>query len=146
MQQFTITYTIRDTESQQTVTLPAPLGMCADLARYNLLDSPAELLIADEAITIEFAYPLTTPYYKNCHSPGGFTRLNLFTLICEGYQYVYDLEEKTQGDPGDINDTLYNRAPTSGPFGIWGHRLEDLCIEHLQYDPTTHELLLFISS
>ena len=35
------------------------------------------------------------------------------------------------GDPGRASPTLYNRAESYGPYGIWGHDLSDLVMHDI---------------
>jgi hypothetical protein len=62
-------------------------------------------------ITVEDSNPLTVGHL-----------LYIYTLA---YQMVYALEEEEEGDPGHIPGML-NRSKSDGPFGIWGHDIEDL--------------------
>jgi hypothetical protein len=44
------------------------------------------------------------------------------------YQEIYYREDTTSGaNPPGNNPGTYNRVTTNGPYGIWGHRIGDLC-------------------
>lgn len=98
-----------------------------DVADMDVVD-PDEKVTDLETLKIEFDYPLTVPAIINFERTGGFTRLELFEAIYFGYKYIYDTEDGESGDPGMMPGSL-NRAPSEGPFGIWGHVMEDLVIE-----------------
>ena len=109
------------------------------------LVNPKEVVIKDEKIQILFSYPLTNKVMFTYEKKGGFTRMDLFRLIYEGYEKIYDEEEKKVGDPGPY-EMLYNRKKSDGKYGIWGHQIADLWIEILFYDLTKKILNLSIGS
>lgn len=92
------------------------------------LVNPNEMVTGLEKLVIEFDYPLSNPTALEFTSRGGFSRLNLFRCIYEGYKRIYDVED---GDPGNIPGML-NHATSDGPFGIWGHSMGDLFIEGVE--------------
>lgn len=89
----------------------------------NLID-PDKLITPSKDIKIRFDYPLSRPVVLSFSNPDGFTRKQLFEAIYAGYKHIYDLED----DPGYIEGT-FNRASSEGPYGIWGHYMDDLFIE-----------------
>jgi len=111
----------------------------------NQLVNPNEVVINDEKIQILFSYPLTNKVMFTYEKKGGFTRMDLFRLIYEGYKKIYNEEDSEVGDPG-IYDMLYNRKKSDGKYGIWGHYIGDLWIEILYYDPSTRILKMAIGS
>jgi len=76
---------------------------------------------------------------------GGFTRIDLFRCIYEGYKKIYDEEEQEVGDLG-IYENLYNRKESDGKYGIWGHYLDDLFLEGVFYNLDLNLVTLFIGS
>jgi tetratricopeptide (TPR) repeat protein len=114
-----------------------------DIEVRNHVINPDELLITDEEISIGFSYPLTVKAKFEYENKSGFTRMDIFRCIYDGYKQIYDAEEKAAGDPGTY-ERLYNRKKSNGPYGIWGHYLEDLIIEGVSYDPKKKQVHLFI--
>ena len=112
-------------------TVPAIIDYEDEKKREKIINAN-EIIIEDEKITIEFTYPLSVKVTVECKQKKEFTRMNLFELIYEEYKIIYE-EEAEVGDPGAY-ESLYNRKRSQGKCGIWGHFLEDLCIESLRYD------------
>ena len=112
--------------------------------RNNIID-PDDILISDESIKINFTYPLSLKVEFTFNNKGGFTRIDLFRCIYEGYKKIYEEEAATVGDPGRYK-RLMNRRPSNGPYGIWGHYMEELIIERINYDPSTNTLNMLIGS
>jgi len=122
--------------------------MVEDYAREyerNTLVNPDELAIKEHKITIEFSYPLSVKVYLEFEKEGGFTNMDLLRCVYEGYKKIYDEEEAQAGDPG-IYDMLYNRRPSHGKYGIWGHYMNDLYLEVINYNPEKRLRTLDIGS
>ena len=102
-------------------------------------------MIKEETISIKFSYPLENKVSFEYHNKGGFTRLDLFRCIYEGYKDIYEAEEKEVGDPGTYR-MLYNRKQSKGKYGIWGHYMNDLRIEGIIYDSKERFIELSIGS
>ena len=111
----------------------------------NRLVNADEIIIEDEKITIRFTYPLSIEVLVACEKKGGFSRKDLFKLIYENYKRIYVEETATVGDPG-IDERLYNRKKSKGPYGIWGHYLEDLFLEVIRYNQEEKIVYLSIGS
>ncbi len=110
-----------------------------DRSKLDLVD-PNEKVTDLERLNITFDYPLTTPVVIGFSNAGGFTRMDLFRVIYEGYKSIYDREEIACGKTDNIPGML-NRQTSGGPFGIWGHYMGDLFIEAVEiYDDGTVEL------
>jgi len=125
--------------------LCAPVdGYVHEYVRKNIIE-PEEHIIPSEKITIEFSYPLSTDVSFEYTQKGGFTRMDLFRCIYEGYKTIYDAEEEAVGDPGAY-ERLLNRRRSEGPYGIWGHYLCDLIIEYVHYYPEIKSVELRIGS
>ena len=77
-------------------------------------------------------YPLTRPKVVECVHPENmpWTQNEFVTAVREAYQEIYASEE----DPGHIPGML-NRARSEGPYGIWGHDLNDLVLEGAERNP-----------
>ena len=82
-----------------------------------------EMATPKSTIKITFDYPLTKSTELTFTQNGGFTRRDLYRAIYDGYQRIYSAEP----DPGTIPG-MANRARSTGPYGIYGHYLEDLII------------------
>lgn len=100
-------------------------------------DDPEEILEKDEIITsakkatVIFNYPLSGEFkfdFKN--SQGKITRREFALFIQSTYRRIYD--EESSEPVGNIPG-MYNRQPTDGPYGIWGHHIGDLVIEGVQH-------------
>ena len=111
----------------------------------NTLVNPDELAIKEDKITIEFSYPLSVKVYFKFEKEGCFTNMDLLRFVYEGYKKIYDEEEEEVGDPG-IYDKLYNRKPSHGKYGIWGHYMNDLYLEIINYNPEKRLCTLDIGS
>ena len=85
-------------------------------------------MIKEETVSIKFSYPLDNMVSFEYSNKGRFTRLDLFRCIYEGYDNIYETEGNEIGNPGTY-ENLYNRRPSEGRYGIWGHYLDDLIIE-----------------
>ena len=86
------------------------------------------VIIAQDSSEIEFDYPLSRRARFTFTSPGGFTAWDFYRAVYEGYTRIYGAETSEAGDPGHLPGTL-NRAPSEGPYGIWGHGMDDLYLE-----------------
>jgi hypothetical protein len=115
-----------------------------DYVREGVIN-PDEIVIPDEETTILFTYPLSRKVEFTYTQKGGFTRMNLYRCIYEGYKKIYDAEEEAVGDPGTY-EMLYNRRTSEGPYGIWGHYMNDLIIEFVLYYPESKSVRLLMGS
>ena len=79
--------------------------------------------------TLQFTmtYPLTNPYhFSETHANGtGWTEIQFCEAVRRAYQHVYTVE----GPDPEPTGLLLNRPKSNGQFGIWGHSLDDLCLE-----------------
>ena len=135
---------IRKTYEDGSIGTPTIIDYEVEEFRNRIID-PDELLIKEEKITILFTYPLSIKVKFEFENKGGFTRLDLFRCIYEGYKKIYDEEEEEVGDPGTY-DRLYNRRKSNGKYGIWGHYIDDLFLEIIFYDPIEKLCTLAIGS
>jgi len=88
-----------------------------------------EIITQSSVIQIKFEYPLhnsTTLTFTNEGKP--FTRKCFWQAIFDGYTRIYREEDEAAGPTGTIPG-MYNRETSVGPYGIWGHIIEDLFIE-----------------
>jgi hypothetical protein len=99
-----------------------------------------ETIAETNQIRILFNYPLTNSVTKTFQSQTGFTRRDLLRCIYEGYSEIYAAEP----DPGYARGTA-NRRQSKGPYGIWGHYINDLVIEWVR-QPKLGHFVLFIGS
>ena len=116
-----------------------------DKNRRHELQNAEDLVIEDEKIKILFNYPLSTEVTLEFENIGGFTRMDVFRCIYEGYKKIYDEEEEDAGDPGSAPNLL-NRGESEGRYGIWGHYISELYIEQIFYNETTKTISMFIGS
>lgn len=135
---------IRKTYEDGSIGTPTIIDYEVEEVRNRLVE-PDELIIKEEKITILFTYPLSVKVKFEFENKDGFTRLDLFRCIYEGYKKIYDEEEEEVGDPGTY-DRLYNRGKSHGKYGIWGHYMDDLYLEIIFYDPIERLCTLAIGS
>lgn len=109
------------------------------------ISNPDKIVILEDKISINFRYPLSVQVAFEFENKGGFTRMDLFRCIYEGYKKIYDEEKAEVGDPGTY-DRLYNRRKSEGKYGIWGHYLDDLWVEGILYNPKEKSIDLQIGS
>ena len=98
---------------------------CNDPDRYFDVIDPDDKITSEEKISITFTYPLTNEVTLTFENKGGFTRLDMFRVIYEGYVKIYE-DALTQ-------EKAYNR-----PYEIWGHDITDLFIEGVEEISPTH--------
>jgi hypothetical protein len=105
-----------------------------------------EIVITSTKITVIIDYPLTKECRFQLTSTNGFSREFLVKAISEKYHQIYKEEESTaevKTVPADKRTTTYNRNQTDGKYGIWGHDLSDLALDHiLVYKSTDGDILL----
>ena len=83
---------------------------------YKLVKDGEVVLLAGE-YKLVIDYPLHTPFTHSFKvGAEGMTHRALVTLIAKKYKQIYDEEDKAIGETGH------------GPYGIWGHCLEDLML------------------
>ena len=133
-------------QAQRTQIRPAvPVTKCEEEEYLRQIHDIDEIFITDENIFIEFSYPLSKEVLLRYQKKGGFSKRDVIKRIGDGYKKIYEEEEREVGDPGTY-DNLYNRRRSQGKYGIWGHTIEDLIIESMQYNPTSKTVHLFIGS
>lgn len=114
----------------------------------NEIAFPDEVITKSECIFIKFSYPLINEVIFQFTSKDGFTKKKFWECINQGYNKIFDDEEKAVGKAKricDINPTssLINRQATKGPYGIWGYKIGDLWIECvIEIFPNYFELLI----
>ncbi len=139
-----------DTEGNFELNLSISWG-CPSVASYEIEDmrnelrNPNEIIIEDETIKIEFTYPLSVRVEFEYNKKGGFSRMDLWRCIYEGYKKIYDAEEADAGDPGNAPNLL-NRGRSDGRYGVWGHSIGELYIEQINYNTRTKRISMFIGS
>lgn len=110
-----------------------------------MMIKPRERVVKNKKITMVFSYPLSRVVKFEFENKKGFSRIDLFKHIYEGYKKIYDEEEQETGDTGHYK-YAYNRKPSHGKYGIWNHYIEDLLIERVSYSPSTRTIEMFIGS
>lgn len=104
---------------------------------------PDEIVIPDDNVIIIFSYPLKEDFQFEFEHKGGFTRKQISEVIMQQYASIYAEEEQTapEGDPGHLPHLIYNRATSTGKYGIWGHDIGDLYLHSLyKQDDGTYTL------
>ena len=105
-----------------------------------------EVVISYNKVILIIDYPLTKECRFELASNNGFTREQLVKQISEKYHQLYQEEEETATTktiPIDKRTTVYNRNQTDGKYGIWGHDLGDLALDHiLVYKSSNGDILL----
>lgn len=140
---------------------PGEYGSAEDPSPYlgveksEMERSLAQMVDGDEVVApsdffVRYDYPLSRPVDFKFELEGPVTRRAFARALSSGYQRIYAEEEETQtyaprtmeekersamGDDGVIPDgrmILINRDDTDGKYGIWGHDIGDLLINHAQ--------------
>jgi len=110
------------------------------------------LVTSNDVIEIRFVYPFSKPIYtefRNKKKGRGFTRDRIIKLIVLSYLRFYKQEKNTSTlliIPRAKRSQSLNRAETDGTYGIFGHDMEDLVLEALYFDETSHVVSMFIGS
>jgi len=110
-------------------------GAAKELAALH--DGAAAVVQAKTAILV-VDYPLNHPVELKLAAAGkAFTRAELVKAVCDAYQQIYAEEEAASAVktvPAGQRGTLQNRNTTEGPYGIWGHDLDDLDLVTIEVD------------
>ncbi len=105
-----------------------------------------EVVITANKVTVIIDYPLTNECKFELTSTNGFTREQLVNDISNKYHEIYKEEEATavvKTVPAGQRTTTYNRNQTNGKYGIWGHDLADLALDHiLVYKASNGDIIL----
>lgn len=83
--------------------------------------------------TLDITYPLSVyPRFETLNPIKD--SFELMSFFCRCYYEVYAMEEDSIGNPeiGHIPG-MYNRVTTDGCFGIWGHDIDDLVLEDIDF-------------
>jgi hypothetical protein len=92
---------------------------------------PNDVVLQPGKYSLKITYPLSNPFEIVLNvGKGGMTRRELVNRIVESYKAIYKAEE----NPGNIPGML-NRSTSEGPYGIWGHHLEDLMLHTAYVSP-----------
>jgi hypothetical protein len=92
----------------------------------NNPEQPELNLPANQTYELELTYPLSKPYPKfKIHTNKGMKLPKLLKKIGNAYSKVYTTPEK---------------------FGVWGHGIEDLCIEGIKIDNKNKKIKLLMGS
>jgi len=97
-----------------------------------------EVVILAPTIRLMFDYPLSVSVTQTCTMPDqrSWTRKDLWGAITDGYKKIYAEEDAAVGPTGAIPG-MENRATSNGPYGIWGHSIDQLYIEGVTLQPAT---------
>ena len=103
------------------------VGYREPVAQSTLIDGD-EIVADSPEITIVFNYPLKHKFEFEFTNDNNFTRKDFWRVVYEGYLRIYEEEDVAVGSTGNIPG-LFNRATSNGPYGIWGHHIDDLYLE-----------------
>lgn len=91
-----------------------------------------------------FQYPLRPnvgfDWVYETESPSGLTVRDIARCIAATYRVMYAAEEaavRTEAHAARAGSSSLNRGQTDGPFGIWGHDLDDLVLEGFTWAPNS---------
>jgi len=95
-------------------------------------------------------YPLRKPAYFRVTGEESFTTAGaVFNLLEAVYAAIYAAEERAVGAEAHrarAGGKCANRGETDGPYGIWGHDLEDLHVHSLYYSPRAEAWYMEVDS
>lgn len=103
-----------------------------------------DIIIKEQEVKVCINYPLTNAYTFNLKADKkeGITYKSLATAIVTHYHIVYNKENKEskKKEQSILEETggkipMFNRCTTDGPYGIWGHIIDDLTLTGINYDP-----------
>lgn len=98
-----------------------------------------------DPVDFVYDYPLSVVVHRvHTLKSGKWTRRKVARTIQNDYARIYREEDKVDS-VGNIPGML-NRATSQGPYGIWGHVIEDLVIEGVTYNPQTNTIRMSIGS
>ena len=103
------------------------VGYREPIVQSTLIDGD-EIVADSPEITIVFNYPLKHKFEFEFENDGSFTRKDFWRAVYEGYFKIYEEEDAVVGSTGNIPGML-NRSVRKGPYGIWGHHIDDLYLE-----------------
>jgi hypothetical protein len=94
-----------------------------------------KVVIESSKVRVMFDYPLHNPCVVtfSVRTPT-ICKKQLIKLIARKYEKIYEEEEKTTIIPVSTIPNMYNRNTTNGTYGIWGHILQDLSLNGLEYN------------
>ena len=99
---------------------------------FSIVDSKGLSDVIEQTPVLRFTltYPLTNPYvFHEIHEDGrGWTKVEFIDAVRRAYETVYATEAEASAHPGQVPN-LYNRATSNGPYGIWGHEIDELFLE-----------------
>lgn len=115
----------------QSITLFIPVTSLDAIWRGD-----SKKLPANKVYQLIIDYPLSVPArYKIKTGKKGMDILKLLTVIGKCYQKTYDVEDET-----------CESEEEGGCYGIWGHSIDDLCLEGISINHKTKKIKLFIGS
>lgn len=136
---------------KQTETSPSIADWVTDKTKFDLFDAKT-IVIKEPKISIIFDYPFGEEFKFEFQTDTreGFTREYLIDCICGQYRKMYD-EENAACKVSTVEERigkggLMNREKTEGPYGIWGHDIDDLYLERITYDERKKTVSLGVGS
>jgi len=113
-------------------------------ARRNGYPSKDSLGLAGEYAFV-YNYPLSSPAMFTHMLTAKMTARDILRLGKADYENIYKEEDAAVGNTGNIPGML-NRSSSAGPYGIWGHHIEDLYFEGINIDDVNNIITFDIGS
>lgn len=101
-------------------------------SEYHLPKEPLEL--PPGPYIFEYSYPMSRGATKLHHLDGEVTAFDILDFAAQDYKLIYLEEDRVVGKPTDMIPGMLNRDRSNGPYGIWGHVIQDLWFERINID------------
>lgn len=112
-----------------------------EATQATLIDGD-EIVVEASSITIVFSYPLSREVEFTFENNRPYTRKDFWRVVYEGYKRIYREEDDAEGSTDNLPGML-NRGFSEGPYGIWGHHIDDLYLEGVkEISPNKFELCM----
>ena len=99
----------------------------------QVIDGDDVITTTAEKVTVIFSYPLKGKFRFDLNKFGGNITIGDFAeFIQSTYLRIYKEEKEGIDEPVENIPGMYNRMPSDGPYGIWGHHIGDLVVEGVQ--------------
>lgn len=119
--------------------------------RIKILDlyqfeDPEKILLPNKGYKMPIIYPLTHPHTVSILTgKNGMTRGELGKIILYEYKKIYGADEAASGPP-TYHHTEPKRIMSLGPYGVWGHDLEELWLQSVDIDSARGEIGLKVTT
>lgn len=105
------------------------ISLYPKLDKYSGFTNPLEIMLPpNTSYELIIDYPLTRPFQTTFKTDkNGMSRKSFADLVCKCYKQIYQEEDAVCGKTPNI-PVMLNRQTSGGPYGIWGHNIEDLTL------------------